>query len=237
MEFLEKALDELQGKRQIFHSEDDFKLSLAMIIKELNPKFEIRLERPVDLEMVDRKGAIIPVRAPIDIIVIDEQGKTYPIELKYKTKKLKVAIKEELYNLTDQSATDEGRYSFRKDIFRIENYKSRYSETFESGYVLIITNDELYSEKNVSKTDNTDKNYTFHNETTIDKEDLGWNLKIKNNTDIKNISEIEKETKKHWTCKKENNYRLDLSKNYKIKWYEYSKIENSTFKYCLIKIE
>ncbi|MFT4786018.1 MAG: hypothetical protein ACI9I8_001144, partial [Cellvibrionaceae bacterium] len=44
--FFEKSILKLQKEREIFHSEDDLKLSLGFIIKELYPELEIRLEKP-----------------------------------------------------------------------------------------------------------------------------------------------------------------------------------------------
>lgn len=45
------------------------------------------------------------------------------------------------------------------------------------------------------------------------------------------------DSQEHWTCKKEYFYKLDLLKDYEITWKDFSIIENTTFKYCLIKIE
>lgn len=148
MDFFEKSIIELQNQRPLFHSEDDLKLALAFIIKEINPEFEIRLERPVELEMINRNGKKIIVRAPIDIIVIDINGNSYPIELKYKTRKTNIIINDENYLLAEHGAQDVGRYSFRKDIYRIENFKSK-NLNYKYGYVLILTNDNAYFEKNV----------------------------------------------------------------------------------------
>lgn len=124
-DFFEKSILKLQKERGIFHSEDDLKLSLGLIIKELYPELEIRLEKPININMIDIYGEYPIVRAPIDIIVSDKNGKTVPIELKYKTKKLKTEFNGESYDLTNHGATDIGRYSFRKDIYRIEQYLSK----------------------------------------------------------------------------------------------------------------
>lgn len=77
----------LQKQRKIFHSEDDLKMALAMVIRQNHPTAVIRLERPVNIEMIDRNNKKSTVRAPIDILVIDSNSSTIPIELKYKTKK------------------------------------------------------------------------------------------------------------------------------------------------------
>lgn len=238
MNFFEKSIIELQNSRPIFHSEDDLKLALAFNIKENNPEFEIRLERPVPLEMIDRNGQKIIVRAPIDIVVIDGNGGVYPIELKYKTKKVNIVFKGENYVLAGQGAQDVGRYSFRKDIFRIESYKTKYLD-FKCGYVLILTNDNEYYERNVSEKDNFDKHFSFHDNAILNNLDLGWNYNKIDKTKYK-LSEnnvwLNSNSKEHWSCKKDYFYKLNLLNEYKITWEKFSNFENTTFKYCLLKI-
>ena len=74
MDFIESSVLLLKNQRMIFHSEDDLKFSLAISIKENNPDFHIRLERPVAIEMIDRNNKKSIVRAPIDMIVIDDKS-------------------------------------------------------------------------------------------------------------------------------------------------------------------
>lgn len=239
MDFFEKSIIELQNQRPIFHSEDDLKLALAFHIKQTNPELEIRLERPVALEMINRNGKKITVRAPIDIVVIDTNGNSYPIELKYKTRKTNISLNDENYILAEHGAQDIGRYSFRKDIYRIENYKSK-NLSFKYGYVLILTNDNVYFEKNVFEKDNFDKHFSFHNEALLNRYDLSWNYTKMDKTKFKldeNNVWYNINSKEHWTCKKDYFYKLDLSKDYGITWRDFSAIEKTTFKYCLIKIE
>lgn len=239
MDFFEKSIIELQNQRPIFHSEDDLKLALAFNIKKNNPDFEIRLERPVQLEMIYRNGQKIIVRAPIDIVVIDTNGGAYPIELKYKTKKANIDLNGENYILAEHGAQDVGRFSFRKDIYRIENYKSN-NLNFRFGFVLILTNDNEYYERDVFESDKIDKHFSFHDGAILNRFDLSWNYnkidktkyKLNENNVWCNIN-----SKEHWSCKKECFYKLDLLNDYKISWKGYSKIENTTFKYCLVKIE
>jgi len=98
--FFENSILKLQKERGIFHSEDDLKLSLGFIIKELYSEFEIRLEKPTNIDMINIDGNESIVRAPIDIIVYDKNGKSIPIELKYKTKKLETEFNGESYEHT-----------------------------------------------------------------------------------------------------------------------------------------
>jgi len=42
-----QIIDQLKHTTTVFHSEDDLKLTMAWLIKELYPSYEIRLERPI----------------------------------------------------------------------------------------------------------------------------------------------------------------------------------------------
>ena len=59
-----------------------------------------------------------------------------PIELKYKTSKLKVSIDDEEYQLKTHGAYPVSRYEFIKDISRLE--------VFGGGFAVFLTNDNLY---------------------------------------------------------------------------------------------
>ena len=50
---IKKLISSLQDKRKVFHSEDDLKLSFGMEILQNYADCQVRLERPVDLEMID----------------------------------------------------------------------------------------------------------------------------------------------------------------------------------------
>lgn len=241
MDFLENSILNLSKDRLIFHSEDDLKLSLAITIKESNPDFQLRLERPLGIEMVDRNSEKIIARAPIDIMIKDDKGNSIPIELKYKTKKTEVSYNGEDYFLTNHGATDVGRYSFRKDLYRIERCIVQ-NPNCSVGYVFILTNDQAYFENNVFQKHTIDKNFSVHHGGLINKNDSSWNYDSvdigKYQLDnIKNIWRYSGQPKKHWTCEKELFYKLDLLKDYQVEWKNYSIIQNSVFKYCLFKIE
>jgi hypothetical protein len=241
MDFIESSVLLLKNQRMIFHSEDDLKFSLAISIKENNPDFHIRLERPVAIEMIDRNNKKSIVRAPIDMIVIDDKGNTIPIELKYKTKKTNISHNGEDYLLTNHGATDIGRFSFRKDIYRIEQYLLKHTRC-DVGYVLVLTNDHAYFENNVFEKNIIDKHFSFHHGFLINRLDKSWNYesidKAKYVLDITdNTWRYCNQPEKHWTCKKELFYKLDLVKDYEIDWKDYSKIRNIVFKYCLIRVD
>ena len=237
-DFFEKSILKLQKERGIFHSEDDLKLSLGFIIKELYPELEIRLEKPININMIDIYGNESIVRAPIDIIVSDKNGKTIPIELKYKTKKLKTEFNGESYSLTNHGATDIGRYSFRKDIYRIEKYLSN-NENSDFGFVFILTNEDNYVNNNVGEKETFDKNFSCHQNGKFEKEFLGWNYSKIDPTKYEkkeNSWYYKNKNKKHWTFTGDKTYKLELKNEYGIDWQYYSTFEKAEFKYCLFKV-
>lgn len=238
---IDNLIASLQDKRKVFHSEDDLKLSFGMEILKNNSNCQVRLERPVEIEMIDWNSNKPITRAPIDVVIVENNGSLIPIELKYKTKKIKLDLKGETYQLTEHGAVDIGRYSFRKDIYRIEQYLDSH-ENSATGYVLILTNNKAYFDTDVSQKENYDKFLSFHNSTMINKRDRGWNYsKIDKDKYEQRAGDkrwwYKDKRKPHWTCSKELFYKLDLQNDYKINWIDYSSIQETDFKYCLIKIE
>ncbi|WP_422555961.1 hypothetical protein [Sulfuricurvum sp.] len=228
----------LKVMRPIFHSEDDFKFSFSSILqRELGEDYEIRLERPQEIRMLKRDKNEKIIRAPIDIVVIDKKTNlTYPIELKYKTKKYPYPHEDEIYNLTEQGAIDIGRFSFRKDIYRLEQLINKESIQKE-GFFIVITNEKKYFE-NVSDKDTTDKNFSFHDGMIIQKEDKSWNYE-KQFTDgyiLNENMQLSKNDKLHWTSKGDNFYKLDLKNTYEIKWQTYSKLKETEFYISVVEI-
>lgn len=235
-------IQDLLKERKVFHSEDDLKLAMSLVIYKRYPQYQIRLERPVGLTMVNRNDEKVEIRAPIDIFLITPAGKEIVIELKYKTKRIKdIEINEETFSLANHGAALVGRFSFRKDIYRIENYLSN-SKKCSKGYVFILTNDMTYPDKDLSEENNLDKNYSFHHNAIIKAKDDGWcyekidNEKYTfNEKDKQWISKLD--DKPHWTSQKDYVYQLQLMSDYKVAWERYSKVENQEFKYCLIEVK
>lgn len=231
----------LQSNRKVFHSEDDLKLSFGMEVLNNFTNCQVRLERPVDIKMVDRNNKTMAARAPIDVVIIEKDGNLIPIELKYKTKGTQLEYEDEKYQLKDHGAIDIGRYSFRKDIYRIEQYLESHSDS-ETGYVLILTNDNAYFNTDVSQKNNYDKFLSFHDDSLIIKKDRGWNYsKIDKNKYERRAGDkrwfYKGKKKVHWTCSKELFYKLDLYSDYVIDWVTYSSLSETEFQYCLIKID
>lgn len=240
-------INKLQENRPVFHSEDDLKLAMALVIKELYKSYEIRLEKPIQINMQTVNGQVLS-RAPIDIVVIDKDSKViYPIEIKYKTKKVDLVVGDECYSLANHGANDVGRYSFRKDIYRIENVDLKlmgFENYAKKGYVFILTNDRKYYLNDVSTKNSLDAHFSFHHGVVLSKDYIGWNLdKVsKDKYDFGSIDKIDGHKKKHWTAGKEYVYQLGLKRDYLIQWSDYSSIsldkdKMEEFKYCLIAIE
>lgn len=203
------ALKKLLEEKRIFGSEADFQFALAWKIKELFPKVEIRLEYipwKVDASM------------HIDIVVFSE-GKMIPIELKYKPKLTKIMIEDEEIYLKNQSACDQGRYDFLKDIQRMESFKAS-GYPVKEAYVIIMTNDSGYWRKSKrSDTDDppNDEEFRIHEGGVISGE-------------------------RHWKVKagvgstKDRKKPIIFKNSYQINWKDYQPAENCLFKYVLLKI-
>ena len=203
---IEMAINNLKVSHKIFHSEADFQFSLAWELQKILPNAKIRLEY----------CPIFDDNMHIDIYVIDE-GYSYPIELKYKTKEIKVPNDGEQYNLKNQFAHDIGRYDFLYDISRIEKAKAL-DENFESGFAIILTNDSAYWSSPYTK-NTVDASFRIHEGRTITGS-LSWGEKAGNGTT------------------KGREESIELIGNYKITWVPFSNIEapHGEFRYCMIEV-
>ncbi len=127
-----KALATLSAKRQVFHSEADFQHALAWKIYEQWPNCAVRLEF---------KPPRSDSRTYLDIWATDNAA-TLAIEVKYKTRILTVDLGGETFALTNQSAQDNGRYDFLKDVQRLEEIVAHGKNIH--GYAILLTNDSAY---------------------------------------------------------------------------------------------
>lgn len=136
---IHQIIDLLSQRRKIFHSESDFQHELAWTIHQVHPNAEIRLEKP---------HIIADSRKYIDLVVTIKPY-TYFIELKYKTSKTVVNHNDELFELKQQGAKDQGSYDFLKDIQRIE--QSSHNNKFYKGFAILLSNDPKYWNRNPRK--------------------------------------------------------------------------------------
>lgn len=202
---IKSAIEILKNEQKVFHSEADFQFSLAWQLQKILPNAKIRLEYcPIfDQDM------------HIDIYVIDGE-QSFPIELKYKTRKIKQIVDGEQYNLKNQSAQDIGRFDFLFDISRIEKVKALDSQ-FETGYAIMLTNDSAYW-KQPSLKDTVDVAFRIH-EGKIVSGKLSWAENAGNGT-----------TK--------GRAPFELQGEYRMTWLPYSSLDADygDFKYCLIEV-
>jgi len=125
-------MKDLSLTRRVFHSEADFQHAFAWLIHERYPTAQIRLEYRAP--GMDR-------RSYIDIwAVID--GLPLAIELKYKTRELRVSVDGERYDLRSHGAQDIGRYDILRDLTRLEEVTQ--CTPGAVGLALVLTNDSAY---------------------------------------------------------------------------------------------
>lgn len=203
---IETAINNLRVNHKIFHSEADFQFSLAWELQKILPDAKIRLEY----------CPLFDDSMHIDIYVLDEEH-SYPIELKYKTKEIKMPIDGEHYNLKNQFAHDMGRYDFLHDISRIEKAKTL-DENFELGFAIILTNDSAYwSAPYINNT--VDAAFRIHEGQSITGS-LSWGEKAGKGT-----------TK--------GRDPFELRGSYKTTWLPFSNIgiPRGEFRYCMIEVK
>ena len=153
----------------------------------------------------------------IDILVIMDDM-WIPIELKYKTKGCKKNVDDEVFNLKNHGAKNVNCYLYLKDIQRIERIKANVPN-FNTGYTVFITNELSYTKKPL-KQDCVYKEFSLE-DNIIKRGTLNWSENASVGT------------------KKNYEKPIVLKNNYKIKWHNYSKIDNTntgTFVYIVNKI-
>lgn len=129
----------LANRRPVFHSEADFQHALAWALHEYDQKANVRLEKRV---------STASSRVHIDLL-FQSQKSALAIELKYKTRAVKLFHADEQFDLLNQSAQDIGRHDFIKDIGRLEHYVQ--SHPGSVGYALLLTNDRTYWSKSTKQ--------------------------------------------------------------------------------------
>lgn len=198
---IENILVELSKERPIFHSEADFQHALAWKIHEMYKGCKIRLEIRPD-KFTNRY---------VDIKYKREE--TIFIELKYRTKGFQVQIDDESFSLKNQGANDQVRYSFWKDVSRIEDFTRIEGESF--GFAVIVTNDSKYWE--------------HQNRNTNDE-----NFKIFQNREVSETLRWQKITKSISNTSFEP--PIKINNKYECSWKNYSKIGGENFKFLALEI-
>ena len=133
-------LEGLACKRPVFHSEADFQHALAWHIHEAIPDCRVRLEfKPCRITEKGRKKRELY----LDIWLPDAG---VAMELKYKTRKVKLPHDNEVFSLRDQAAQDCGRYDFIQDLRRLEWVVNDGKAAAKVGFAVFLTNDPFYWE-------------------------------------------------------------------------------------------
>lgn len=127
-------MTKLAIERPLFHSEADFQHALAWLIHEEQPYSGVRLEYKPPVNSEEGKMQLDIWLAKLGVA----------IELKYKTGKPKEEIEHngESFDLRHQSAHDNGRYDYLKDVQRLESL-SEFPDA-KAGFAILLTNDDLY---------------------------------------------------------------------------------------------
>lgn len=151
-------LEVLKRRHKIFRNEDDFKVKLYDVIRDIYRNLRVETEYYASFDN----------KKDIDIVVI-MGNEYYPIELKYKKSAFNGIVDSIEYNLSNDEARNIGRYLFLKDIERIEKFRDN-EPLFKKGYTIFITNDLSY----LKETSNEDIEFSIH-EGVIKTGTLNWN--------------------------------------------------------------
>lgn len=136
--------DFLRTNNKLFYNERDFQINLAFFLKNTNYYDNVLLEYSLPASTMLNFSDI-----RIDIVLVKE-NLYFPIELKYKTKKVLGELNrfgETFSNvevLKNQAAQNIGRYSFWKDVSRLEVVKKNFAPNIEAGFCIFLTNDIYY---------------------------------------------------------------------------------------------
>jgi len=204
---IQDVMNTLASQRKVFHSEADFQHAFAWELHLRQPKASIRLEKPL---RTDSKNLHLD-------FLIEHQGKSVAVELKYKTRSLKLNLDGEDFHLSSHSAQDLGRYDFIKDICRLEEITSTIRDC--EGWAIMLTNDTAYW-KTPQSTGTVDAAFRL-TEGRILSGNLAWTDRASAGT------------------KKNRERDLSVIGQYTLTWDDYSTVTSpsySEFRYLAVKI-
>lgn len=238
------VLNNLAKRRPLFWSEADFQFEFAWELhKKLGEEANIYLERRHEInsasnDNANEKATQSTTNKSLNKLYVDiwieYDNKTYPIELKYTTKRCKIYDPENPVETKEQSARDAGCYRFLWDIKRLEKIKASLSPKKVKGYAIMLTSDAGYYEERKPK-----------QPTLFDEFRLTHNRKIKEDTELKwNLSRIAEDKRaNHWS---RNWPEFMLKGKYKLEWQDYKSEESKrvvddnnneiTLKYLLVEV-
>lgn len=242
------VLNNLAKRRPLFWSEADFQFEFAWELHtKLDGKAKIYLERRFEIDMdssdnANEKSNQSTTNKSLNKLYVDiwiEYKKvTYPIELKYTTKRCKVNDDKNQVKTKEQSARDAGCYRFLWDIKRLEEIKTSLSPKEVKGYAIMLTSDAGYYEERKTKQPTLFDNFRLTEGRTIPPPDSSdrefkW---------ILNKIAAEK-IKSHWT---KHWPEFTLKGEYILQWQDYKSEESKrvvddnnneiTLKYLLVEV-
>lgn len=204
---IHSVMKALAAQRKAFHSEADFQHAFAWELHLRQPDASIRLEKPL---RTDTKNLHLD-------FLIEFDGKSVAVELKYKTRSLKLNLDGEDFHLSSHSAQDLGRYDFIKDICRLEEITSTIRDC--EGWAILLTNDSAYW-KTPQNTGTVDTAFRLNEGRDLTGQ-LAWSDQASAGT------------------KKNRERDLSVTGQYKLTWDDYSTVNStsySDFRYLAVKI-
>lgn len=210
-------IDELENNKEFLFNELDLQMFVARALDKKFPrrKYTIHLEYHLpqgwNKTFHDKYTKIWGTEKPYFDIVIEQKdpNKFIVIELKYKLKKIEIQSDSFSYRrfgeqpmntdvqlVTDQSASNEGRYDFWKDVKRLEVLNNSFSKVV-GGIAILVTNDHNYTKTNDGY------KYSRYGLEDSDKEKNGlmyWNHNAPNCKPLCNQSNIRCGDQKYCNC-------------------------------------
>ena len=244
-EIIKEVLDGLAKRRPLFWSEADFQFEFAWELHtKLGGEAKIYLERRYEIDRAssdnaNEKSDQSTTNKSLDKLYVDiwveYDNKTYPIELKYTTKRCKIYDPENPVETKEQSARDLGCYRFLWDIKRLEEIKTSLRNKGVKGYAIMLTSDAGYYNKSEQPT--LFDNFRLTEGRTIPPDTSDRKFKW-----ILNKIAAEK-IKSHWTT---NWPAFTLTGEYKLQWQDYKSMGSTrvvddkgndiTLKYLLVEV-
>jgi len=245
---INKLMKKLSKKRPLFDSEDDFKFSLAWLIKEkYKKKVEIRLEKKMNNNKdasSSKEGDQNNRNQRIDIFIIvknENNVEKIGIELKYFTAKIgwRDYKNEETFILTEQAANDIKCYDAWKDVERLEDFIK--SGNINKGFAIWLTNINALSDDDDYNKNNYYYQFRIRNGRKIPDAYNPWNPE-------KGYVELEWDEDASEGTKKGRKDTIKIKKNYNVSWKDYSilnlednnsskKSSNNKFRYVLLEVQ
>lgn len=154
---LDNIMKKLGKERPVFHCEADFQVALYKSICKINKE-----TKEFDEIILEKKEGINDDSINIDILLKKDNLLKVVIELKYAPEEMNHDDKDsgEFYRLKKQP-TDRNRYGFWKDVERLKGYLSEFknNKTKTVGYVIFLTNNMKYWEKEKDSYNLIDQDY------------------------------------------------------------------------------